>query len=410
MKIPTIQALSIRLGLISLLSFGISLFTVIPARGEAGPVTDDLYYFIANGELSGNIGAAFNLRDYHSRGPKDQGLAWGLMDLKYRTPELYGFKAGTWLVGAQKLWQQEQGYYDKIFTQDFDFREIYLEYTTPGEIGTIAGGRKKYKKNPSMDGDSHLGVGLSLTPIENATIYFSAINKWINNDRTDFNAKGISGWIDVSEVNDDAGDIFFALMGDLEPVNNLNILPYFEYLQDVMAVGGCEVIYEFPIAEKFIGVINGIYAYHANQVPRSIKPEYEDVQSALFHLGVASDFFSLGGGIYWLSDDQGNIMAGIFDTFDPLEKDTYYPFYDQNHAALYYIDATICFEPITVEAAFGMGKNWAHDVVTREFDLWIYWDILPSLELGGYLTWNDFSGDEALPDFIQSGSSLLLKF
>lgn len=378
------MAINTLIRLICLLSLIISLFTALPAHGgDADPVTDDLYYFIASGELSGDIGAAFNIRDHHSRGPKDLGLAWGLLDLKYRTPELYGFKVGTWLVGAQKLWQQGDDYYDQIFTQDFDFRELYLEYTTPGETGSITGGRNKFKKNPSMDGDSHLGVGFSFTPAETAAIYFSAINKWINNDRTDFNAKGISGWRYVNDVNDDAGDIFFALMGDLDPINNLNILPYFEYLQNVMAVGGCEVIYEIPIADKFIGVINGIYAYHANQVPNSIEPDYEDVQSALIHLGIIRDIISFGGGIYWLSDDRGNIMAGIFNTFDPLEKDTYYPFYDLNHATLYYLTASFVCEPITVEAAFGMGKNWAHDVVTREFDLWIYWDILPSLELGG---------------------------
>ena len=410
MRIYAIQSIYPGARLICLLSIIISLFMAIPARGEMVPVTDDLYYFIAHGELSGDIGAAFNIRDYHSRGPKDLGLAWGLLDLKYRTPELYGFKAGTWLVGAQKLWQQEDGYYDKIFTQDFDFRELYLEYTTPGEIGSIAGGRKKYKKNPSMDGDSHLGVGLAINPVQNATIYFSAINKWINNDRTDFNAKGISGWIDVNEVNDDAGDIFFALMGDLKPINNLNIFPYFEYLENVMAVGGGAVIYEIPIAERFIGIINGIYAYHANQVPRSIQPDYEDVQSARIHLGIIRDIISLGGGIYWVSDDRGNIMSGIFDTFDPMEKDTYYPYDDLNHAILYYITASLVCEPVTVETAFGMGKNKAHDVDTREFDLWIYWDIVPSLEWGGYLTWNDFSGANADPDFIQSGSSLLLKF
>jgi len=261
-----------------------------------------------------------------------------------------------------------------------------------------------------MDGDSHLGVGLAINPVQNATIYFSAINKWINNDRTNFNAKGISGWIDVNEVNDDAGDIFFALMGDLKPINNLNIFPYFEYLENVMAVGGGEIIYEIPIAERFIGIINGIYAYHANQVPRSIQPDYEDVQSARIHLGIIRDIISLGGGIYWVSDDRGNIMSGIFDTFDPMEKDTYYPYDDLNHAILYYITASLVCEPVTVETAFGMGKNKAHDVDTREFDLWIYWDIVPSLEWGGYLTWNDFSGANADPDFIQSGSSLTFKF
>jgi len=408
MSIPTIQSAIRAAGSAGLLLIIISLFTVIPARGE--PVTDDLYYFIASGEFSGDIGAAFNLRDYHSGGPKDQGLAWGLLDLQYRTPELYGFKAGTWLVGVQKLWQEEDGYYDKIFTQDFDFRELYLEYAIPPDIGSITGGRKQFKRNPSMDGDSHLGIELIFTPVQNATIYFSAINKWINNDRATFTAKGISGWVDVSKPNDDAGDIFFSLMGDLAPIERLNVLPYFEYLHNLMAVGGCEVIYEIPISEEFIGVIDGIYAYHANQVPRSIQPDYEDVQSALFHLGVIQDIISFGGGIYWLSNDRGNIWAGIFDTFDPLEKDTYYPFSDQNHAILYYLDAMLSFETVAVEAAFGMGKNRAHDVETREFDIWVYWDILPSLELGGYLTWNNFSGTDAWPDYIQSGSSLVFHF
>jgi len=409
--IPAIKSIFIRTGVLCLISLSICFFAVIPARGEeAEPVTDDLYYFIARGEFSGDIGAAFNMRDFHSRGPKDQGLAWGLLDLEYRTPDLYGFRAGAWLVGAQKLWQQEDGYYDRIFTQDFDFRELYLEYTTPSDFISITGGRKQFEKNASMDGDSHLGIEFIFTPVQNAQIYFSAIHKWINNDRTDFNAKGISGWVDVSKPNDDSGEIFFSLLGDLDPAERLNILPYFNYLHNLMAVGGCEASYEIPISDEFVGIIDGIYAYHANLVPRSIQPDYEDVQSALIHMGVVQDIISFGGGVYWLSDDHGNIMAGIFDSFDPLEKDTYYPFYDQNDAILYYIDATLSFNPVTVETAFGMGKDRANNVDTAEFDIWVYWDILPSLELGGYLCWNDFSGTGALPDFIQSGSSLTLKF
>ena len=409
MRMPTTQSAVRAAGSAGLLLI-ISLFTLSPARGEAPPVTDDLYYFIVNGELSGGIGAAFNLRDYRSGGPDNEGVSWALLDLKYRTPALYGFRAGTWLVGVQKLWQEEHGYYDRIFTQDFDFRELYLEYTAPGEIGSIAGGRKQYKKNASMDGDSHLGIGFTSRPAENVKIYFSAINRWINNDRTTFTAKGISGWVDVADANNGAGDVFFALLGDLQPAKKLNVLPYFEYLKNVMAVGGCEILYEFPISGEFTGEINGIYAYHANQVPRSVEPDYEDVQSALLHLGITRDIISLGGGLYWLSNDRGNIMAGIFDTFDPLEKDDYYPYDDLNHATLYYIDAELSFGPVTMEAAFGLGKNRAHDVDTREFDLWIYWDILPSLELGGYLAWNDFSGEEADPDYLQSGSSLIFYF
>jgi|GEM_PF-970103 len=411
MRIPAIKSIAITTGALCLFLLIISSLSAIPAHGEnVDPVTDDLYYFIARGELRGDIGAAFNIHDYHSRGPKDKGLAWGLLDLEYLTPELYGFRAGTWLIGVQKLWQQDHGYYDQLFTQDFDFRELYLKYTAPGDIVSAVGGRKKFKKNPSMDGDSHLGVGVTFTPVEKAKIYFSAINKWINNDRTTFNAKGITGWVGVNEANDDAGDLFFSLMGDMEPIDSLNILPYFEYLQNVMAVGGCEVLCEIPISDDFFGFMNGIYAYHANQVPRSVEPDYEDVQSARIHLGIAQNIFSFGGGLYWVSDDRGNIMAGIFDTFDPMEKDDYYPYDDLNHATLYYVTAELDYEPILIEAAFGMGKNRAHDVDTREFDLWIFWDILPSLELGGYMCWNDFSGDNADPDYIQSGSSLLFKY
>lgn len=381
-----------------------------PARGETPTISDDLYYFIVDGEFSGNIGAAFNLVDYHSGGPKDNGLAWGLLDLKYKTPEFYGFKIGTWMVGVQKIWEQSSGYYDSKFEQDFDFRELYLEYNVTENIGRISAGRKKFQKNPSMDGDSHLGAEMAFQPVQNAKIYFSAINKWINNDRTTFTAKGITGWVDVSEANVKAGDVFFALMGDLEPIDKLNIMPYFEYLENVLAVGGCEIFYDIPLGKDFVGVINGIYAYHANQVPSSLESGYEDVQSALVQLSVVRDIVLLGGGVYWLSKDRGDIMAGIFDTFDPLEEDDYYPYDDLNHATLYYLIAALEWESITLEAAFGMGKNRAYDVDTREFDLWLNWNILPSLEIGGYLAWNDFSGDDAEPDYIQSGSSLSFNF
>jgi hypothetical protein len=408
MQLSIIQTLVRPAGITGLLLCIISLFAFSPAWGETPE--DDLYYFLANGELSGDVGAAANFINYHSSGPENQGLAWGLMDVKYRTPKLYGFRVGTWLVGIQKLWQQESGYYDQTFTQDFDFRELYLEYTTPEKICTIAGGRKKFHKNASMDGDSHLGAGLTLIPMEDTKIYVSAINKWINNDRTKFTAKGITGWDDVSDANKKAGDVFLAVTADLRPIKDLVLLPYLDYLDNVMTVGGCEAKYKIPITDKFSGNIHGIYAYHDNQVPRSVKSDYEDVQAALLHLGVSKDFISLGGGVYWLSDDYGKITAGIFDDFDPLEKDDYYPYDALNHATLYYLDAEINLDPVTVETAFGLGKNRAYDVDTRELDIWVYWDILPSLELGGYLAWNDFSGDDAKPDYIQSGSSLTFKF
>ena len=154
-------------------------------------------------------------------------------------------------------------------------------------------------------------------------------------------------------------------MGDLEPINRLNIHPYFEYLQNVMAVGGCEVLYEIPIADEVTGEINGIYVYHANQVPRSLEPDYEDVQSTIIHLGITGDIISFGGGLYWVSNNRGDIATGIFYTVDPLQRDDYYPYDDLNHATLYYVDANLDCEPVTVEAAFGIGKNRAQYVDTR---------------------------------------------
>jgi len=80
---------------------------------------DGLYRFIMDGDLTGRFGAAFNFQDFRAGDSADVGEAWGLLDLRYKTPGLYGFRVGTWLVGVQKIWENHQGDYDSGTEPDY---------------------------------------------------------------------------------------------------------------------------------------------------------------------------------------------------------------------------------------------------------------------------------------------------
>lgn len=384
-------------------------FLPIPVQAEAGAESDPISGFILDGSLSGTFGSAASLLDYREGDDPNRGLAWGLINLKYRTPELYGFSLGTWLVGVQEIWQEHRGDYDGVFAHELDLRNLNLSFKVPSTSLDLTLGRVRFLRNPSMDGDSHEGIGASCLLLDGLEAYAALVHRWINNDNTDLNAKGITGWVDVEDVNDRAADVFLSLMLSWSPWEEVSVSPYFDYQENVMAVVGCELLGAVPLDGEWSLGFDGIYAYHGNLVPDSIAPGYENVDELLLHGCLAWRSFSLGAGWYWISDDRGDIMAGLFDTFDPLEKDDYYPYDDLNDASEVYLDFQADFDPVRLELYWAWGKNRAYDVRTQEFNLWAYWDIVESLELAGFLVWTDYDAGD-IPDYNQFGSSLVFKF
>ncbi len=380
----------------------------VPAP-EAKTAPDRVLEFVLDGELSGRFGAAFNSTDYRADHVPTAGLAWGLLDLEYLTPALYGFRAGTWLVGVQEIWQNHALDYDDVFIHELDLREINLRYELPESSGDLILGRREFKEPPSMGGDSHQGLGFETPDLAGVGVSAAVVNRWIHYDRTDFDARGITGWEDVGDANDRAGDIFMSLMVDWAPVEELILSPYLLYQDNVMGVLGAQAASAIALDESWGLDFTGIYAFHGNMVPEALEPDYEDVQELLLHAGAAWEMLSLGLGWYWLSDDRGDITAGVFDSFDPLQEDDYYPFDDTNHASLFYLDAGVCLEPVTLEVLWGAGKNRAYDVRTRELNIWAYWDILASVELGAYFIWTDYDGG-LISDYTRFGTSLTLNF
>jgi len=376
---------------------------------ETKTAPDRVLEFVLEGELSGRFGTALNSTDYRADGVPTSGLAWGLLDLEYLTPALYGFRAGTWLVGVQEIWQNHAGDYDDVFLHEFDLRELNLRYELSGAEASLILGRYGFRQPPSMLGDSLQGLGFECVDLAGVGVSAMVLNRWIHYDRTDFDARGITGWEDVGDANDRAGDIFLSLMLDWAPVEELTLSPYLLYQDNVMGVLGAQAAGAIALNESWGLNFTGIYAFHGNMVPKALEPDYEDVQELLLHAGATWEMLSLGLGWYWLSDDRGDIKAGVFDSFDPMKEDDYYPFDDTNHASLFYLDAGVCLEPVSLAVLWGAGKNRAYDVRTRELNVWAYWDILKSVELGAYFIWTDYDGG-LISDYTRFGTSLTLNF
>ncbi|HOO78172.1 MAG TPA: hypothetical protein PLI51_06085 [bacterium] len=376
-----------------------------PAAGDG----DVIYDFLKRGELGGRVGAAFNMTWPREDDARDYGEAWGLVELEYETASLEGFQAGVWALGVQKIWEQNKGDYDALFLHELDLRELYLSYGGDGSRVEAVAGRRGLFRAPSTDGDSHEGAQLHLVPLENLDFYGAAIHRWINNDRTSFDDKGITGWEDVGDLNREAGSGFYTFGLNWSIPDNASLLGYLNYQDDVMAVTGARGILGFPLSDDWRIGCDGIYAYHWNLFPDSVAPGYEDVQELLVHASVSWREICLGGGWYYLSDDRCDIIAGVFDSFDPMQDDDYYPLDELNDADEFFFDLVVELEPLRIETYYSFGRNHAHGVSTREFDLWVFWNITTALELGGYYIWTDYDGGD-IPDYQRAGSSLAINF
>lgn len=176
-----------------------------------------------------------------------------------------------------------------------------------------------------------------------------------------------------------------------------------------MTVYGGQINVTGPIRGAWSWNAEGIYALYGNEVPESLKPDYEDVHSYRIHASVEHSKTAIGMGYWSVSDDKGDITGGIFDTFDPLEEDDLMPYNDQNNAYLWYIDGRAKVGPVSMDIAFGYGKNDALKSYSRELDVWIYYAITPELQLGGYVVWTDYDTDN-VASYNRTGASLTYSF
>jgi hypothetical protein len=366
--------------------------------------------FLARGELKLQAGAAFNYKEYRNSEAKNPGLAWGFVDVLYVTPETYGLNAGIGGIGITELWENHGGDYEEVYPEQLDLRDLFLAYDILQSSNTLTVGRTLFEENPGFCGHSHQGAQLEVKSIPNMTFTASVIERWIHHDTVFFNADGITGWEDVSDVNDSAGDYFFAAELDTCWLDErLTVTPFVCHQEDVMSVYGSTVTAAQPLRDDWKATLTGTGALYVNNVPESIQPDYEDVTSALVHAGVGPAWYGFGVGWFYVSDDRGDINAGIFEAFDPLQEDDLIPFDDRNNCHLYYVDGHCRIGAFSTQVAFGYGKNQALDADSKELDVWLYYNITPHVQLGGYVVWTQYDTD-VIDSYNQYGSALSYHF
>ena len=389
--------------LVCFMCIGLLFVTFSFAEGT----NDVLHRFLSEGEVEGQVGVAFNLIANRDSDKPDQGLAWGLMELGYTTPSLYGFKVGAYGIFVQEIWENHDGDYKNVYTKDADLRNLFISYTLASNM--IVAGRCPFYKNAAMDGDSYQGLEVSICSIPYASIHACVIDRWINNDTTFFDADGITGWEDIDNVNHEAGHEFYGGSLSIEIPKTGHLSPFINYQEHVMTVYGSSLDLRFALTDILSLGFDSTYAIYANEVPETIKADYEDVSSWIAHASLQHDQFSLGFGWYDVSDDHGDTMAGMFDSIDPMENDDLFPYDDRNNAHLWYIDGKLTIHPILFQAAFASGQNDALKSWSRELDLWLYYNITDYLQWSGYYVWTDYETD-VIPSYTQVGSSILYKF
>tara|TARA_R100000027_G_scaffold67263_1_gene65297 strand:+ start:23398 stop:24636 length:1239 start_codon:yes stop_codon:yes gene_type:complete len=377
---------------------------------ETAPPADSFSEVFAEGKLEGQIGVGINAED--NQNLNNSGFSWGYIEAKYTTATWNGLKAGGSFLGVTKIWENHSGDYSSVFTEDLDLQELFLDYRNEEETLGALIGRATMPSNPGLDGDYQQGVNLHAGSAAGYSIDLSVINRWIKYSTYNYDRHGITGWDDIDAVNGDAGELFFASVVQIPVGENFSVSPYLNYQDDVMIYYGATFNASVPtdsLAEKSYWETNLILAIYDNQVPKAIEPDYEDARGGLLYTGLAFEEYTLGGGIYWISDDTINTGAGAFNIFDPLKQDDLYPYNDENDMLLFYLKASAQWGNLTVYPAVGIGRNYAVDSDSLELDLLLRYDLPGNFVLEGYLIYVEFE-DSTLANYSIGGATIGYNF
>ena len=398
-----------RMKILLLCTVVLTACAVAVSAQEQPSETDPLSTFLEKGKMEAKVGVAVNDVEMRDTDTPSAGISWALAELGYTTTADFWLQGGIHAIMANKLWENHSGEYESAYVNDLDLRDLYLTVAPPNIDSSFTLGRRKFSKNPSMDGDSHQGAQFTVDDIPTISLTGCAIERWIKHDTTFMDADGISGWDAVDDIGNDAGDVFYASTLTWTLSQNISVAPFISYQQDVMTVYGASAAVSIPVAEGLSWGFNAVGAVYGNEVPKHIEPDYEDVQSYNLHTSVAGSMGHIGVGWWAVSDNRGDITVGMFNAFDPMEEDDLYPFDDRNNAAEFYIDGHAKMAAFSMDFAVSIGQNDALDSYTREVDCWLYYDITTHMQLGGYVAWTDYETDE-MPSYTQMGSSLTYSF
>lgn len=379
------------------------------ADGPVVGILESASDFLNRGEVSGSVGAAVWYQDNHF-GP-NPGLSWGYLDISYRTPDWNGLALGAAALGVSRIWENGADDFDNVFREPWDLRDFYLSYQSEKQRVSALVGRKLFPTNPVLDGDSQQGVGIELSDDRGSGLWLAAFNRWEDHSTPNYDADGITGWEDVSAANDSAGEVYLAAMGN-GVIGGFTGSPFLSWQDDVLGVYGVQAEYGHPLegpGPNAQWASELIVAYYDNLAPASVEPDYEDLWVGRIHTGYESDTWSAGAGFFWMGDGRVNTEAGLFTTFDPLKDDDLDPFNDQNNTYLFYLNATVQIDSLTLQPAIGYGRNRAEEADVLEIDFLFSWDLPGDFVFEGYLVHSDF-GPEVLPSYTESGVSLAYEF
>jgi len=369
--------------------------------------------FLEGGSFFASTGVAINYRA--NRHAPDPGVGWAFLNTDYETGSWYGLSAGAAFLLVPKLWQNQDGDYDDTFDQPYDLRNLYLSwnyYQDEDSFFRLSGGRKGFPGNPSLDGMSQEGLGASWSTGHKLSLHLGAFHRWIRYSTPNYDANGITGWKDVSQANEGAGDVFLAASAEWYPHPDLSVSPYINHQEGVMSVYGSTFAYELPLGgtgHNFTWNTEVILAYYQNRVSAQVEPDFNGVGAGRVYTSIAGEKNSTGVGVFWVGKGNQDTKAGLFTIFDPLKEDDLYPFNDRNRTHLFYWMATMEWEGLTIYPAVGIGRNDAVRSNSYEVDLLFDYSVSENFSLAGFFVYVKFE-KEVLPDYSIVGASLAYGF
>ncbi len=353
------------------------IFLCSAVQVMAEPVSSDNQesHFLQKGHLAGQFGFAGNYLNNHQESVSDVAAIWGLLELSYTTPSLYGIQTGAGIVTALQIDNNQPGDFRMIFKDELDMKILFASYDFFESSNTVLAGRTQFQLNPATRGESHQGIQFVTDTKKPVSLAASVINRWIHHSSTSFDADGITGWEAVDSINNQASDVFYSATLSMRWEDTLTAIPFINHQNQVMTVFGTQLMYTKPLQETWQLAFNGIFAIYSNNVPEEIQPDYGDVTSALFHTSVGQGKNTIGVGWYYISDDKGTLNTGVFSAFDPLKEDDLFPYNDQNNCELFFIDSHFEYGSFSTDIAFGYGNNKAIDGYSWYVDLWLYYNL-----------------------------------
>ncbi len=336
---------------------------------------DNLSNAFGAGKIDGEAGFNFRVDDeddsYH-RG--DIGVSY--LDFAFNSLSFNNFKFGFQFIAVGELWANDE--WEDAFESDETFqrnsllKEVYLEYSIPGIKTEINAGRKKFKKNPSMDGDSHQGIELKTKIIPYTKLYCSVINRWVNNATTDYDMDGIQRkWRRGDDVYKGASDLIYSVIADIEFDifgGMIGFSPFWNYQNKVIVNYGLDFEFEKSLFDGFVLGMDGIFVLYDEE---TTSPKDEDARSFLVHTRLNYRNFEVGFGSYNMSYDVRVRRKAIGnDEFDPMEEGVYGG--DPGDNTLW-IDASYDSDPWEVKLVFGETDVYKSDDGCIELDIYLTW-------------------------------------